>query len=167
MTYGAFTNGTLCAWIGFTTGTVETNEEATLDSIEKPSSEGNTRNAEEDENRDSARCPRRERRKYKRHDIRFGVSYASPSSRELTHVELVGSCAIDVCRRGMSLLVDEPVPVPALLRVQLYLTGLCFGSPSLCRSVHCSINGQPGTYRLGLEFIGNVPWELRRLIDDL
>lgn len=138
-----------------------------MGSEEQPVADGDTRNTEVKDNRVSAACASGERRRDRRHHIRFGASYANPSNGECTHAEFVGCCAIDVSRKGLSLFVDDPVPVPAVLCVQLYLPGLYFGSAARCRSVHCSTDSQTGMYRLGLEFVDYVPTDLRQLINEI
>lgn len=116
--------------------------------------------------KDCVRYGTLERRSEKRHGIQLTVSYSTLSTAGDTPVEFIGCITIDACRQGVSLLVDEPMSVPILLRLQLYIPGFFFGLPAVCRAVYCTAKNELGLYRMGLEFVGDVSCELRCLLSE-
>ncbi len=73
----------------------------------------------------------------------------------------------DVSRSGMAMLVRQVVPVPAMLRVTVTISDKSAPMTMLAKSISCTLTQIPDVYRLGVKFIGLLPGELERIVNEL
>lgn len=65
----------------------------------------------------------------------------------------------DVSRSGLSMLLRQVIPVPAMLKVVLSVSNQTQPVSMLAKSISCTLTQIPDVYRLGAKFIGLLPKE--------
>lgn len=73
----------------------------------------------------------------------------------------------DVSRSGLSMLVRQVIPVPAMLKVVLSVTNQSQPVSMLAKSISCTLTQIPDVYRLGAKFIGLLPKEFDQALAHL
>lgn len=70
----------------------------------------------------------------------------------------------DVSRSGLSMLVRQVLPVPAMLKLVLDLPQTRQSITMLAKSLSCTLTQMPNVYRLGAKFVGLLPPEMEQAI---
>lgn len=73
----------------------------------------------------------------------------------------------DVSRSGLSMLVRQVIPVPAMLKVILTVSNQPQPVSMLAKSISCTLTQIPDVYRLGAKFIGLLPKEFDQALVQL
>jgi len=108
-----------------------------------------------------------EKRRFKRFLRDLKVTYTVLSKVDSTPFEFGNSVTIDISRTGVSLLVDEPLPVPILLQLQLSVPTRPYGLFILGKTVYCSPSEDTGMYRVGIKFVGILPPDLEKILREV
>jgi CheY-like chemotaxis protein len=72
----------------------------------------------------------------------------------------------DVSRSGLSMLVRQVIPVPAMLKLMIDLPRSNRSITMLAKSLTCTLTQMNNVYRLGAKFVGLLPPELEEAISD-
>lgn len=108
-----------------------------------------------------------EKRRYERFLKKVKVSYTILSKVDSTPFEFGDAVTIDISRGGLALLLDEPVPVPGLLQLHLRVPRAPFGLFVLGKTVHCLPVQDIGMYRVGIKFVGLLPSDLQKALEEM
>jgi len=79
----------------------------------------------------------------------------------------VAALVRDVSRDGISLLVRQLMPVPAIIKLVFHIPGQNAPVQVLVRSIACTLTQIPGAYRIGARFVGLLPAPLDAVIGRL
>lgn len=107
------------------------------------------------------------KRRYDRFLKDLKVSYTVLSKVDSTPFEFGDSVTCDISRTGLALQVDEPIPVPILLQLQICVPSRPYGLFVLGKSVYCSPVEESGRYRVGIKFVGLLPPDLESVLDEV
>jgi len=107
-----------------------------------------------------------EKRNYQRILRDLKVSYTIIAEVDNTPFEFGNSVMIDVSRTGLAMIVDEPIPVPMLLQLQLSVPNRPSGLFLLGKSIYCVPVEDIGMYRIGIKFVGLLPPELDIVLNE-
>jgi len=108
-----------------------------------------------------------EKRSYQRFLKQVKVSYTILSRVDSTPFEFGDALTVDISRGGLSLLLDEPVPVPGLLQLHLRVPRCPYGLFVLGKTVHCTPVEDIGMYRVGIKFVGLLPPDLEIALNEI
>jgi len=108
-----------------------------------------------------------DQRRFKRFLRDLKVTYTVLSKVDSTPFEFGDSVTLDISRTGLALLLDEPIPVPILLQLQLRVPTRPYGLFVLGKSVYCSPVEEIGMYRVGIKFVGILPPDLEQVLDEV
>jgi len=108
-----------------------------------------------------------EKRRYQRFVKEVKISYTVLSKVDSTPFEFGDSLTLDISRSGLSLLMDEPIPVPVLLQLQLRIPTRPYGLFVLGKTVYCTSLEEIGMYRVGIKFVGILPPELEVVLEEV
>jgi hypothetical protein len=95
------------------------------------------------------------------------VTYTVLSKVDSTPFEFGDSMTLDISRTGLALLLDEPIPVPILLQLQLRVPTRPYGLFVLGKSVYCTPVEEIGMYRVGIKFVGILPPDLEQVLEEV
>ncbi len=84
-----------------------------------------------------------------------------------TRIEIGEATLADLSRAGLGMTVDEPVPVPTLMQVQVQIPGHRGVVGFLGKSLYCVPTGGLDMYRVGLKFVGLLPTDLDSILADI
>ena len=70
----------------------------------------------------------------------------------------------DVSQSGVSVIVRQMMPVPAIVKLVMRLPNRSTPLPILAKTVSCTMTQMPGVYRLGAKFMGEIPADLTETI---
>ncbi len=79
----------------------------------------------------------------------------------------IASIMRDISRSGLAMLVRQVVPVPAMLKVVVQLSGKNQPISMLGKSISCTLTQIPDVYRLGVKFVGLLPKDLETVITEM
>lgn len=108
-----------------------------------------------------------DKRRYERFLRDLKVSYTVLSKVDSTPFEFGNSVTRDISRTGLALQVDEPIPVPILLQLQICVPSRPYGLFVLGKSVYCSPEEEHGMYRVGIKFVGMLPPDLEHVLEEV
>lgn len=74
----------------------------------------------------------------------------------------IASLMRDVSRSGVTMIVRQVLPVPAMLKINFHMNGQQGVITMLAKSLSCTLTQIPGVFRLGAKFIGLLPCELEK-----
>ncbi len=108
-----------------------------------------------------------EKRRYRRFLKELKISYTVLSKVDSTPFEFGNSITVDISRSGLSFLLDEALPVPILLQIQLRMPSRPYGIFVLGKTAHCKALEDIGMYRIGIKFVGILPPELETALNEV
>jgi hypothetical protein len=107
------------------------------------------------------------KRRYERFLRELKVSYTILSKVDSTPFEFGDSITADISRSGLALLMEERIPVPILMQLQLRIPSRPYGLFVLGKSVYCSPVEDVDMYRVGIKFVGILPPDLENALDEV
>lgn len=105
------------------------------------------------------------RREHSRHSFTVETQLSLINPFDNSESRPIASLMRDVSRSGITLIVRQLLPAPAMLRITFHLSGQQNPFPLLAKSMSCTLTQIPGVYRLGAKFIGLLPEELERAFE--
>ena len=108
-----------------------------------------------------------EKRRYQRLPSDIKLSYTIIARVDSTPFEFGNSVTIDIGPTGLAMLVDEPIPIPMLLQLQIRPPGSASSLFLLGKSTYCTPVEDIGMYRVGIKFVGMLPPEMDSLIQEI
>ena len=102
------------------------------------------------------------RREHSRHSMIIEAHLALINPFDDTESRPIASLMRDVSRSGITMIVRQVLPVPAMLKIIFHLSSQQGVYTMLAKSLSCTLTQIPGVYRLGAKFIGLLPRELEK-----
>lgn len=108
-----------------------------------------------------------DKRQYQRLLRDLKISYTILSKVDSTPFEFGNSSTVDISRTGLGILLDEAIPVPILLQLQIRVPDRPYGLFVLGKSIYCNPIEESGMYRVGIKFVGILPPDLEKILADM